>query len=85
MTSVLGSKSSCEFLFSLWVVTLGLSALPPAADMLSVGIVTAEVSEKHSELDWTDDELVALLNERRESREGAARSDDGESESDSVQ
>ena len=34
--------------------------------------VTAETSEKRSEFDWTDDELLALLNERRASRERAA-------------
>ena len=46
--------------------------------------VTQNINEKRSALDWTTDELVAFLNDRRADREGTAETSEGEDGPDSV-
>ena len=44
--------------------------------------ITQNINEKRSALDWTTDELVAFLNDRRADREGTAETSEGDREPD---
>jgi hypothetical protein len=47
-------------------------------------IVEATFDDKRSALDWTTDELVAFLNERRADRDGAPEKEESDPKSDRV-